>query len=59
MEKAIILTLSLAILTTPVLDTAHTYLHTVHVKLAINYATEPLALISKLKRTNQRTQQKY
>lgn len=59
MEKAIILTLSLAILTTSVLHTAHTYLHTVHVKLAINYATEPLALISKLKRTNQWKQQKY
>lgn len=59
MEKAIILTLSLAILTTLVLHTAHTYLHTVHVKLAINYATESLALISKLKRTNQWKQQKY
>lgn len=59
MEKAIILTLSLATLTTRVLHTAHTYLHTVHVKLAISYATEPLALISKLKRTNQWKQQKY
>ena len=59
MEKEIILTLSLAILITPVLHTAHTYLHTVHVKLAINYATEPLALISKLKRTNQWKKQKY
>ena len=59
MEKGIILTLSLAILTTPVLHTAHTCLHTVHVKLAINYATESLALISKLKRTNQWKQQKY
>lgn len=54
MEKAIILTLSLATLTT-----YRYYCTTVHLKLAINYATEPLALISKLKRTNQWKQQKY
>ena len=59
MEKAIILTLSLATLTSYRYYTLLIPTYTVHVKLAINNATEPLALVSKLKRTNQWKQQKY